>query len=75
MATGKAKEIAKQRFTGGTGSLWHGGLNKKVDRTMNKTDKANPDTKKRSKTTGLKEEKIKQRLEKTANRNLKILIC
>ncbi|MDN5464912.1 MAG: coiled-coil domain-containing protein [Lactococcus lactis] len=63
MATGKAKEIAKQRFTGGTGSLWHGGLNKKVDRTMNKTDKANPDTKKGQKLQA-KEEKIKQRLEK-----------
>ena len=63
MATGKAKEIAKQRFTGGTGSLWHGGLNKKADRTMNKTDKANPDTKKGQKLQA-KEEKIKQRLEK-----------
>ncbi|WP_270338140.1 metal-dependent phosphohydrolase [Lactococcus lactis] len=63
MTTGKAKEIAKNRLTNGTGSLWHGGLNKKADRTMNKTDKAKPDTKKGQKLQA-KEEKIKQRLEK-----------
>lgn len=63
MATGKAKEIAKNRLTNGTGSLWHGGLNKKADRTMNKMDKANPNSKKGQKLQA-KEEKIKQRLEK-----------
>ena len=63
MATGKAKEIAKNRLTNGTGSLCHGGLNKKADRTMNKMDKANPNSKKGQKLQA-KEEKIKQRLEK-----------
>lgn len=63
MATGKAKEIAKNRLTGGTGSLLHGGLNQKADRTMNKNDKADPNSKKGQKLQA-KEEKIKQRLEK-----------
>ncbi|WP_235585820.1 metal-dependent phosphohydrolase [Lactococcus lactis] len=67
MATGKAKEIAKNRLTNGTGSLWHGGLNQKADRTMNKTDKANLETKKGQKQLA-KEEKIKQRLEKRKKR-------
>ncbi|MDG4982860.1 metal-dependent phosphohydrolase [Lactococcus lactis] len=67
MATGKAKEIAKNRLTNGTGSLWHGGLNKKADRTMNKMDKANPNSKKGQKLQA-KEEKIKQRLEKRKKR-------
>ncbi|WP_270342721.1 metal-dependent phosphohydrolase [Lactococcus lactis] len=67
MATGKAKEIAKNRLTNGTGSLWHGGLNQKADHTMNKTDKANLETKKGQKQLA-KEEKIKQRLEKRKKR-------
>ena len=61
MATRKAKNIAKERLTAGTGSLWHGGFNKKVEKTMRKAEQVDPLSRKGERLLA-KEERLKNKL-------------
>ena len=63
MLAGQAKAKAKQGLTGGTGSLWHGGLSQRADRVMKQVDQVDPSSKKGQKLLA-KEERLKQRLER-----------